>query len=114
MSKSEGAVRFNDGKIMFFIYDGTSDICISSLHETAFEAWQNRKDAKCRCKENEKYYESVEIYSDYGNGFYWKGKACRACKVIASGLDPWGCYFEEGSSITNGKPDWYIEYLERR
>ena len=81
MSHSAGKVRFKDGKIMFYEYNGTIDACISHIYDSSAEMSKNwRKHAWniCSCGGEEQ----VEIYSGYGDGFYFKGRACRQCKSL--------------------------------
>ena len=106
MSRAWGVVRFkSDGKLMYYLYDGTSDICNPNLCDSMDDVWQDHKWSKCNCYQDE----PVEIYSDYGGGFYWNGKACRHCNVITKGLEPWTDDEDEVISITDGQPDWLGE-----
>jgi hypothetical protein len=88
MSHAGGTVTFKDGDILHFEYNGTSDICIPMLYTTEDELsdnWRNGQWRECSC-ENE--HEDVIIYSSYGGGFDWHGKACRVCMCITEGLNP--------------------------
>ena len=73
MSDSWGAVKLNDGLIKYYLYHGSSDTCYTSLYDKVSEVAGDY--TECNCGKSE----SVEIYSDYGGGFYWKGRACRDC-----------------------------------
>ena len=103
MSHANGKIRFvSDGAILHYEYDGTSDIALPLLHKTeesVNENWRRGKWETCVCGNPD---ESVEIYSDYGGGFYWFGRGCRNCSVITSGHSP----YEEGRKINNGRPSW--------
>lgn len=105
MSHSRGAVKFNsDGKIMFYEYNGTSDVCIYHLYETIKEVsdnWFNHEWLNCDCGQDE----PVEIYSNYGGGFYWKGKACRFCKAFTENASP----YEADEEIIDGQPEWMLD-----
>lgn len=104
MSHASGKVKFKDDKIMHYEYDGTSDWCIPKLYDTHEEMrnnWRKYEYEEIHCEHD---LEDIEIYSDYGNGFYWKGKACRKCNMIIEGLNPYPC--DDSIFITNGKPDW--------
>lgn len=99
MSHASGAVKFPDGKIMHFEYNGTSDICISHLYETHEEMWAHwRKGTwlECSCGNDE----PVEIGNNYGGGMYWNGRACRYCLAITDSLEP-----PDGWS--DGFPEWW-------
>ena len=102
MSDDYGLVKFKtDGRILCFCYDGTSDMCVPNLYANQNDVFKrNKKWAECNCK----HAEDVEIYSNYGGGFYWQGKACRICKAIKEGLKPYDC------NIVDGKPQWVIDY----
>lgn len=84
MSNCNGAVRFNDGKVMFYEYNGISDTCCTALWNTLDEvsaAWRTDSTfKKCTCENDE----PVIIYSDYGYGFRWQGRACRKCAAITA------------------------------
>ncbi len=101
MSHSCGQVRFNDGLIKHFEYNGTTDVCIPILYPTFEEMdkyWRSSKWMKCICN---KESESVIIAVSYGNGFSWEGKACKYCNVITENLTPDWIDFEDGI------PEWY-------
>ena len=109
MSHSYGAVQFDsDDKVMFYEYDGTSDVTISHLYDTRKEMednWRKGEWLDCKCGRDE----PVEIYSNYGGGFYWDGRACRHCLAITENLKP---DWDDGSSSSDGTPDWVGEELE--
>ena len=70
MSHALGAVHFKNGLVLFYEYDGTSDLVISCLHDTKEEVtaeWRKHIPRVCTCST----MEPVEIYSDYGDGFSW-------------------------------------------
>jgi hypothetical protein len=81
MSHANGVVKFSDGLIMYYEYDGTVDNVVSHLYATEFglwDHWRNHTLNKCQCE----HEEDVIAYSDYGDGFYFKAKACRKCASI--------------------------------
>lgn len=129
MSHSNGEVRFNDGSIKHFEYNGTSDICIPKLYDTYDEMIDNYRTYNTLAKENNIDYnktpwykrillkykgdnkkinmcnhneELVEIYTNYGGGFYWNGTACRNCNMLLKGTEP----FADDNVYTNGIPEW--------
>lgn len=78
MSHSIGAIRFSDGTIRYYEYNGTSDTVLSCHYSTSAEVsehWRNQPDKHCTCG----CEEDVSIFSWYGRGFYFNGKACRKC-----------------------------------
>lgn len=83
MSHSLGAIKFQDGIIRYYEYDGTSDIVISHHYATAqevFDNWRNHKWLDCKCVNNE----PVSIYTSYGDGYYIDGSACKKCNSVQS------------------------------
>lgn len=89
MSHSMGEIEFKDGTVLYFEYNGTCDIVINCLWKTKEEVsdnWRKYKENTCDCGRDE----PVEIYSYYGGGFSWSGRACRHCMALTEGLDPHG------------------------
>jgi hypothetical protein len=83
MSHSSGAIKFNDGTIRYYEYDGTSDVVLSHHYESLEEVsdnWRNGVWLECRCGNEE----PVSIFADYGGGFYIEGKACKICNNVSS------------------------------
>lgn len=111
MSDARGAVRFSDGLVLFCLYHGTSDICSPALVFGRDEIWDDaphrgswERSRACA------HSEPVTIYSDYGGGFSWAGKACRACKVITEGHQPYEDEFDVRAkpvARVNGTPEWF-------
>jgi hypothetical protein len=106
MSRAIGYVKFEDGEIKRFLYSGTGDFCYSKLYE------QDENFDWDECETNEwdnvinickHKLEEVEIFTTYGGGFYWKGKACRECMNIIKNLYPFELDLEE---IQDGYPKW--------
>lgn len=106
MGSEVGVTRFeSDGVIMFFEYDGTVDVAISHLHpsiEALRDHWRNSATLHCTCGRDE----PIQLYTCYGGGFSWIGKACRHCRAFTKGLLP----YEDGvprQRHTNGQcPEW--------
>jgi hypothetical protein len=107
MSHANGQIRFmSDGKIFHFEYNGTVDTCIPILYTTFDEMHRNwrRTDLKNEdyyCMNKDHKWEDVEIATSYGRGFYWKGKACRECKLIIKNN---ACDYD---SEVSGLPSWW-------
>jgi hypothetical protein len=82
-----GAVRFSDGQVWFYEYNGTSDYTISHLYATPKEVsenWRSDNDlGDCKCGRAEE----LEAYTNYGGGYYLEVKACKHCKTIVSEPD---------------------------
>lgn len=101
MSHVNGMVRFSDGVVMHYEYDGTSDVTVSALWDTYEEMlahWRGDDWNDCRCGHDE----SVRLFTTYGGAFHWDGRACRHCRAITEGLMP----FDDDKSIEDGTPDW--------
>jgi len=107
MSHASGAVRFNDGAILYFEYNGTSDVCIPPLWETQEEVIKHWRadDPRWGCVCDVGAWEEVEIMSTYGGGFYWRGRACRGCNTLVDGLIPsFGVYGDDNYPFQMGSP----------
>jgi len=109
MSHAYGQLRFSDGLILHFEYNGTSDVCISNLHNTkegVCNHWRRQEWLKCNCGRDE----AVEVANNYGDGSWSPdGRACRHCKAIT--FDPVQAYMyaNENGEIKefDGLPDWW-------
>lgn len=81
MSHAIGAIKFGDGLIRFYEYNGTSDYVISFHYRTPDQVsanWRSGNEVQCVCGEEE----HVSIYSSYGDGFYMDGYACKYCNSV--------------------------------
>jgi hypothetical protein len=81
MSHTNGACKFKDNTILFYEYNGINDTVISLLHdnlEGVSNNWRSGKEKICNCGEEEE----VEIYADYGGGYYFNGFACKKCRSV--------------------------------
>lgn len=89
MSRASGEVQFKDGTIMYCIYDGTSDIMHDKLFSTHNEAFQDYNknisyNNGCKCDG-----EDVLIYTDYGMGTTYTGRACKEHRCILFDFNNW-------------------------
>ena len=103
MSHANGEVIHNGLVVGHFEYNGTGDFAyrrIFPTHEELHRHWRtdHADDAACSCG---KEPVAVILYSDYGSGFNWDGKACLECCCIVEGNDPWP---EDGDSARDGYP----------
>ena len=83
MSHAAGAIKFKDNTIRYYEYDGTSDVVLSHHYKTIDEVsdnWRNGTWLNCDCKKEE----PVSIFTQYGDGFYIEGKACKTCNSVTS------------------------------
>jgi hypothetical protein len=99
VSYAHGAVRFSDGTIKYFEFNGYEDYCYRKLfdekHKLSPAGSDNLLFTECSCGQESEY---VEMVTEDCGGFYWKGTACRNCMVITGGVRPKG--------IVWGYPDW--------
>lgn len=122
MSAAFALVRFKKtGNIYYSSYEGTSDI-LSPFICTPEECWDEKWDCYdpigfCRkmnstCSwvfpEDVTDLDEIEIYSDYGGGFYWNGVGSESIKMIKEYLNPWE---ECGKDIKDGQQDWVDGFL---
>ena len=129
MSASFALIKFKKtGNIYYGCYEGTSDLllpyictpeecydehngyyspirCCRELHARAGnQSWIISDDEL-----KGSYLDDVEIYSDYGGGFYWKSSGCEAIKKV----NVWGTPLEDDyTNVMDGVPVWVTEFLE--
>lgn len=103
MSHSNGAAKFNDGKIFHCEYNGTVDIMIPFLYDTTEEMRANwRRPDWITCSNPEGHtHQRVRLATSYGGGFSWDGFACIDCKCLLSPLEP------NYDTLTDGLPEWF-------
>lgn len=118
MSSATAAIRFEDGVVLFGVYSGTADVMQDRFFPTVDEAWTaHRTPAIDRGDMPTEPNEQVQVYSDYGGGFSWAGRATRA-GVLVEGHMPYGAESWGGEVIlpvletVDGTPDWYVEALK--
>lgn len=122
MSAAIALIRFNKtGNVYYGDYEGTSDI-LSPFICTPKECYDEKLDCYdpigfCRkmnstCSwifpSNVTDLDDVEIYSDYGGGFYWTGAGSESIKMLKEYLNPWE---ECSKAIRDGKPEWFKGYV---
>ncbi len=108
MSHSLGAIKFADGEIWYYEYNGTCDVIVSHIYPTSQQVdvnWRNHEWIKeCICGSEE----DVEIFSDYTLKYTY-GKACRKCLNVSGNHyhdDTYmGFYWWE---TWNGADDWVL------
>jgi hypothetical protein len=106
MSRAGLRVVFPDGEVRCGMYQGTIDVCDPWLYATDKEAWDdNRPSSRSLGEDPEGDVFDVVIYSDYGGGFWWRGKAAK--NVITEGRDWW--YLE----THDGVPDEVKAFYEK-
>jgi hypothetical protein len=111
VSHAGGEIWTPEGEFRgFFEYNGTADVVCTRVYKTP-EAMQEHWRADCYrdCKCGNKT-EDVVLYTTYGFGFYWKGKACWSCEAVTAGLWP---FDDEDSPDTDGHP-FFDKWLERQ
>lgn len=123
MSRSFGLVKFKStGNVYYCMYNGTSDIMNPHLC-TASECYDKETDGYwaityCERLTDQKGWrfpedvadlDEIEIYSDYGGGFYWNGTGSESARMIKDYLNP---FDEVWPNITDGTPEWVDTFLE--
>lgn len=120
MSSTFALVKFKTtGNVYFGCYDGTSDILIPHIL-TPEECYDEELDCYCsiiECRKLAQYkswmfpfdelVDDVEIYSDYGGGFYWSGTGSETIRMVREPLNM-STYYE----TKDGMPEWAREFLE--
>jgi hypothetical protein len=68
------------------------------------------KTDSCRFPDDVADLDDVEIYSDYGGGFYWSGKGSESIKMVDyDSLNPWETSYDD---IVDGMPEWADKFLK--
>lgn len=105
MSNWNGLVRFTDGQIFYFEYNGTSDVCLPPLRNSFEEVtahWREEPERwDCICPSTA-LHQPVEIVISYG--MCWTGLACRQCQTIVGDLTP-------PTETEFHRPDWAANIL---
>ena len=115
MSSALAAVRFPDGRVRWTIYHGTSDVLSNALYDSPAGAWLGP-----RWFGNGPHgaWEAVDIYSDYGGGFWWRGVASKV-KIRSEFCQPHGAEDQAGNvlisavDIQAGMPDWATRHFKK-
>jgi hypothetical protein len=71
----------------------------SATTSTAWKRQFSLREPKCDHEPEE-----VVLYTNYGGGFYWPGKACRKCNMIIAGRDTDAD--EVFEQVSDGAPEW--------
>lgn len=124
MSRTYAMIKFKrTGNIYMGCYNGTSDILIPFIctpeecYEERYKCYSSitycqdisdRSDS-WKFPDNITDLDEVEIYSDYGGGFYWPGTGSESIKMIKTSLDPFEQCYDE---MVYGKPDWVVKFWE--
>jgi hypothetical protein len=96
MSHALGAIQFPDGHIRYC--ETGDDYVISHHYETIEEVnanWRQHYPLSCDCGNEEE----VDIYSDYGSGFYMEGKACLTCGSVEVIRDEGYVHFSKAADM---------------
>lgn len=118
MSAAFGLIRFQrTGNIYYGCYEGTSDVMIPYLC-TPEECYDDGPIYYCRHLGDTNDWkfpddipdlDQVEIYSGYGNGFYWPSEGSESIRMIKGNLMPWDNCYED---IKDGTPQWAKEFMQ--
>jgi hypothetical protein len=99
VSNAWAAVKFEDGQILYAIYYGTADVMYETLWPTIKDAWG--APGFSEDTDPPSTDEPVLIYSDYGGGHHWSGRADRQSMRLTAGFSPY-----EAEDHQWGLPDW--------
>lgn len=111
MSRTIALIKFRKtGNIYCGCYNGTTDVMYDFLYKwnpniNVFDYCNEHANDSLEIIKNNKIddIDNIEIYSDYGGGFYWDGKGSEKFKIIIEGLNPWNDY---SNLPTDGQPEW--------
>jgi len=114
MSRANLLVKFPDGSIKAGLYDATGGFVMPLLYDTCDQAWDfyraNRMDAWGTDEQYELHKgiegDPVEIFTDYGGGFWWHGKAIKTW--VTEGGDFSG--YAKSPETFDGYPEWATNY----
>lgn len=135
MSRSMALIKFLDsGNIYMGLYSGTTDIMYPLFAESK-ECWSDAYggyavidhiSSICEAFQEPIYSPSdisnIEIYSDYGGGFFWEGKGVESCRLILPEYrfpfgntypDPWTGDTSDMIEVCDGAPEWAEEFMNK-
>lgn len=105
MSHAAGEV-IQYGKIIgYFEYNGTADIILPKVYNTAQDLadhWRQGAMTCCTCKP-QKGREPVILWSSYGFGSFCVSTFCSVCKLITGELNAMDINWVDGHPLTPGK-----------
>ena len=116
MSRAMALIKFRKtGNIYCGCYDGTVDVMYDCFYAwnpdiSVFDYCSKHANDSLEIIKNNKIddIDDIEIYSDYGRGFYWDGKGSEKYKIITEGFAPWNDW---PNSPTDGQPEWVKNYF---
>jgi hypothetical protein len=90
MSHASGEIWSPSGELLgYFEYNGTVDCVCTRVYPTfeqMDENWHADNSRTCTCGGESS---PVILYTTYGPGFHWPGKACFKCSAITDGTFEW-------------------------
>ena len=110
MSSALGKVKFKDGTIKFFRYNGTCDWCDPCLFDSQDELnkfWRNEPEYV-----NGDYeWNDVVIAYDYGRGYWFNGKATKSGWIHPDSLEIYPLTDDDSllKNEVDGLPDWFYD-----
>lgn len=115
MSSAFACVRFPDGSLRWGVYHGTSDTFFPRLYEDPQTAWDEHRASGWPNDDEwaaaQPLAGPVEVYSDYGGGRVYAGRATP--DVLVFPLAPYGSETWGGEQVappaqvlSEGQPDW--------
>jgi hypothetical protein len=110
MSSARAMARFPDGTVSQYTYVGTVDQVAAEPRpeSNAARPWERALPRPC----GHRSIVPVEIWTAYGGGFFWEGRACRDCRHITHGSGPFedrklpGRATPVKETRCDGNPEW--------
>ena len=122
MSKAWGYIRFyKTNNIYVGCYDGTVDMMYPYFCSLV-DCYNANKDCYSPIsyclnkniidinKEDIDDIDIIDIYTDYGMGFYWTGTGSEKYKIILDGINPWS----NDNFPIDGTPKWVLKFNEEK
>jgi hypothetical protein len=85
MSHAQGEVIKAGRVVAYYEYEGCADFCFTKLYKSVEDLnanWRTNQFSQCTCGQAE----TVLVYSSYGGGGWWAGKACLKCMALVEGV----------------------------
>ena len=137
MSRALALVKFNrTGNIYMGVYNGTVDVLVPVVlppekcidEEGIYDVFRYTEEAYNHLNTDEMEYDNskiddVEIYSDYGGGFYWDGKGVEKHGYILNDylapfnptyyFNPYDDTPNDSIAVVDGVPKWAEEFMNK-
>lgn len=136
MSRAIALVKFNKTENIYMgVYDGTVDVLVPVIlppekclkDDGCYHTFDSIEEAYNQFNTDDLDYtdsdiDDVEIYSDYGGGFFWDGKGVEKYGYILNDylapfmrtyhFVPWDDSPDDSILVVDGKPEWVEEFMD--